>query len=398
MSIFLKCPICKKQNKAKSKKCPCGQSLDALKKAGTAVYYIEYRLPGPDRKKVREKIGSSYTEAAAADGLRKVQKAENKILDINKDAKITFNALAEWFTQTPRFQSMKSNYVLRINLDSFLKEFGPRTITSVTRLDLENYQLKRKNEGRSPSYIDQEIGAARNMLNTAWNGDKISSDALRPFQQLKKLLRKNENARDITLPYDDFLKILGVMSKHARDILATAFYTGMRNGEIVALTWDRVDLENRVITLEGEHTKTNSKRMVPICDDLHTILKNIPRQITADENGSSLFSPYVFLYKGFPVKSIRSSLRAACAKAGIPYGRETKGGITFHDLRHTFTTYMRQSGVHDSVIMAITGHKTYDMFHRYNSVKPHEQVEGVKDMERFIKANNVKQKQNNGTG
>lgn len=390
--IFLKCPICKAQNRAKSKKCKCGLNIDALKKTCSAVYYIEYRLP--DGKKKREKVGNSYNEAVAAEGLRKVQKAENKILDINKDANVTFNALSEWFFFTPHFQKLKYKNVLKINIETFCKTFGNYTIKSITRLDLENYQIKRIDEGKKPSYIDQEIGAARNMLNIAWCDDRISGDPLRPFQKIKKLLRKNENARDITISYEDFLDLLSVMKKHARDIMATAFFTGMRNGEIVALTWDRVDLEKRVITLESKHTKTNSKRMVPICADLHAIFKNIPRHIIVDEDGIRSFSPFVFLYKGYPVKSIRASLENACKNVGIPYGRNKKDGITFHDFRHTFTTYMRQSGVHDSVIMAITGHKTYDMFHRYNSVKPHEQVEGVNDMERFIKKSKVKGEKN----
>ena len=42
--------------------------------------------------------------------------------------------------------------------------------------------------------------------------------------------------------------------------------------------------------------------------------------------------------------------------------------FTFHDLRHCFTTNMRRAGGHDLIIMAITGHKTMSMFHRYSSV------------------------------
>ncbi len=39
-----------------------------------------------------------------------------------------------------------------------------------------------------------------------------------------------------------------------------------------------------------------------------------------------------------------------------------------HDLRHTFNTYMRKSGVAESVIMKITGHSTREMFDRYNTI------------------------------
>ena len=37
-------------------------------------------------------------------------------------------------------------------------------------------------------------------------------------------------------------------------------------------------------------------------------------------------------------------------------------------MRHTFNTNMRKAGVHESVIMAVTGHSTREMFDRYNRI------------------------------
>ena len=68
------------------------------------------------------------------------------------------------------------------------------------------------------------------------------------------------------------------------------------------------------------------------------------------------------------MRDIRGGLTDACEKAGIPYGRFQKDGFIFHDLRHTFNTYMRKAGIAESVIMDITGHSTREMFDRYNTV------------------------------
>jgi integrase len=75
----------------------------------------------------------------------------------------------------------------------------------------------------------------------------------------------------------------------------------------------------------------------------------------------------VFTRKGKPVtgSTLRVGFEIACKRAGIE-------DFTFHDLRHCFTTNMRRAGVHDLVIMAITGHKTISMFRRYNSVSREE--------------------------
>ena len=115
------------------------------------------------------------------------------------------------------------------------------------------------------------------------------------------------------------------LPNHARAIFATAFFTGMRRGEILSLTWDKVNMQKRLIMLEAGDTKDKESRSIPICNELHLILTNIPRAIHDN---------HVFLYKGTPIKDIRTAIRDAFDKEGIPYGRNKKDGFTFHDLRH----------------------------------------------------------------
>lgn len=62
--------------------------------------------------------------------------------------------------------------------------------------------------------------------------------------------------------------------------------------------------------------------------------------------------------------------------AGIPYGRNTPGGLTFDDLRHTFNTNARKAGIPEKLIMKIIGHSTREMFDRYNTIT-HDEIELV---------------------
>ncbi len=176
---------------------------------------------------------------------------------------------------------------------------------------------------------------------------------------VKKLLKLNDNARDRVLSKTEFEDLRQNAPNHVKPILPTAYYTGMRQGEILNLTWDRVDLKERVIRLQPEDTKDNEPRDIPICDELSEIFERLPRGIR---------SARVFIFKGKPIQDIRKALRKACEDAGIPYGRFVKDGFVFHDLRHTFNTNMRKAGVTESVIMAVTGHSTRAMFDRYNKI------------------------------
>jgi integrase len=69
----------------------------------------------------------------------------------------------------------------------------------------------------------------------------------------------------------------------------------------------------------------------------------------------------VFTYGGKPIGYIRRSFETACQRAGIT-------GVVFHDLRHTFVTTMRRAGVDYFRIMAITGHRTMEVFKRYHTI------------------------------
>ena len=56
-------------------------------------------------------------------------------------------------------------------------------------------------------------------------------------------------------------------------VALTAILTGMRRGEIVGLTWDRVDLNNRVIYLE--RTKSGRGRKIRMSADLTKVLREL---------------------------------------------------------------------------------------------------------------------------
>jgi len=73
-----------------------------------------------------------------------------------------------------------------------------------------------------------------------------------------------------------------------------------------------------------------------------------------------LHEPHVFLVNGKSVSSIKTAFTAACRRAKIE-------GFRFHDFRHTAVTDMRRAGIDHLTIMRITGHKTLEVFTRYNS-------------------------------
>jgi len=381
MAIIAECPVCHRKQSLKKKVCACGADLDKEKENRKVRYHIVYRTNGKQKWRsvgsFKELDACSLEDARDAEARLRVAKRENKIeiFDPKPESKMTFGELSKWYLGLEKVKALSSYWRKQIALKKFNAVFGDMIVNHIRPVDLENYQVRSKAQGLSDKTIDDEIGEARTMVNKAFENDLMGGDPLRVFNKVKKLLKRNSNARDRVLSPDEFKAITGKSPKHLKDIISTGYYTGMRLGEILKLTWSKVDLKNRVIRLEAEDTKDNEPRDIPICDEILKVFEGIPRAI---------HDPHVFMYNRKPIKSVNKSLRTACKDAQILYGRKVKGGFVFHDLRHTFNTYMRKAGVPESVIMKITGHSTREMFDRYNTIDNEDTRQAVEKLGSFL--------------
>jgi integrase len=303
--------------------------------------------------------GNSIEDAKTALSKRVVQKRENRILDMLPESLLTFQALTDWYLELESVKALASYHTLKYRLAAFNAVFGQTIVGDVKLTELENYQIRRLKEGKAPGTVDHEIKKMQTAVIKAFDDEMIGGDVLRIFKRVKPTLKKGADVRDRILTGDEFNAIMDGLPRHAKPIFAMGYYTGMRRAEILGLTWDKVDMKGRVIRLEAADTKDKEARSIPICPALFDVLKAVPMAIHDD---------HVFLYRGKPITSIRRALMPTCKKAGVVYGRFKPGGFIFHDLRHTFNTNMRKAGVAESVIMAITGHSTREMFDRYNRV------------------------------
>ena len=247
MATLAECPICHKKQAIKNVDCECGQWL-AKRQNGKQIrnpktkYWIQYRLD--DGKQKKKCIGLSIDEAKDADGKHGTMKREGRlkgsVFDVKPESSMSFKELSKWFLGLEKVKSLAYFGTLTIYLNKFNSEFGDIAVGELKPADLENLQAKRKAEGCADSTIDQEIGSARTMINKAFDNEKVGGDVVRVFKKVKKVLKRNSNARDKILSPEQFEQLFEHAPLFTKRILATAFYTGMRRGEILSLTWDKV--------------------------------------------------------------------------------------------------------------------------------------------------------------
>jgi integrase len=307
----------------------------------------------------RERIGPN--KEAAEQRLREVLSArtEGRYIQKNPDVCTHFKTLAAWYLDLPEVKAKRSYDRDKRSLKNLLPFFGDRLLRDITPSLVEAYRRKRLAEysGRTPQYltkpatINRELACFKTIFNKAIKEGRAGRN---PTQGVKQL--KENNERDRILSPEEFTRLLAACPEYLKSIVKLAYYTGMRKSEILNLTWGKVDLKKGFIRLRPEDTKTQEKRMVPLNEELAQMFKAMPRGLPGVK---------VFTRGGEPIKSIREVFDAACKRALIE-------DFTFHDFRHAAINNWRLQGHDYFRIMAATGHKTMNVFKRYNTVSEEE--------------------------
>src|SRR5665647_1140084 len=103
----------------------------------------------------------------------------------------------------------------------------------------------------------------------------LPEDKAKRLRQVKTL--KEDNHRLRYLSFDECTKLINSCDKHLKPIVIFALNTGCRRGEILGLTWDRVDLQHGLVLLDK--TKNGKRREIPINATVQKTLKGIVRRL-----------------------------------------------------------------------------------------------------------------------
>jgi integrase len=138
-------------------------------------------------------------------------------------------------------------------------------------------------------------------------------------------------------------------NQHLYPAVILALSTGMRQMEILSLTWADVDLARGRIILQ--ETKNGDRRSVPLVGHAREIIMALGKVRRIDTR-------MIFPSRNNTPASLRKPWEKALAVAGVENFR-------FHDLRHTAASYLAMNGASLLEIAEILGHKTLQMVKRY---------------------------------
>ncbi|MFM8899635.1 MAG: site-specific integrase [Burkholderiales bacterium] len=166
----------------------------------------------------------------------------------------------------------------------------------------------------------------------------------------------------------------GTFSKGARNpwllpLVKLAIETAMRRGELLALTWENVDLERQTAHLPD--TKNGEARTVPLSTRAVAILRALPRADEDDQStqriGPVFETTAMALRKGFvrAVERAQEQYRADCKAAKRKPVASFLEDVHFHDTRHEGASRLAEKLSNVLELSAVTGHKDLRMLKRY---------------------------------
>lgn len=241
--------------------------------------------------------------------------------------------------------------ILQIS-NSFLGEMEVREITSVHIAKYRDTRLVAIN-AKTHAVISQatvrlEMSLLSNFFDIARIEWGIAGD--NPVKNVRK--PKTSPGRDRRLSAREERLILRYCANYSNhelySIVVLALETAMRQGEILGLRWENVNLKTRIAHLP--ETKNGSKRDIP----LSVKAKDVLMRVGIKSSGN------VFNYSNHGLKT---TWRVMLMKIGIQ-------DLHFHDLRHEAVSRLFELGTLDMMeVAAISGHKSLSMLKRYTHLR-----------------------------
>jgi len=160
--------------------------------------------------------------------------------------------------------------------------------------------------------------------------------------------------------------------KYLKDLFITAFYTGMRLGELINMKWTWINLIENQITVQCSDsftTKSKKGRVIPFNSNLNNMFMNRRSKILSIKNDDFVFSRIygVRLNENYVSKKFKEYSRAAVLDERIH----------FHTLRHSFASLLVQRGVSLYVIKELLGHEALSTTQIYSHLQQQNLREAV---------------------
>jgi len=341
-----------------------------LRKLGN-IWYFEKMVRG---KRIKKGLSTSLTDATRIRDqyLKEILVYGNiQRNDANGDEGLLFGEFAQTWSKIKEKEIKEStmrDYRSSMNL-YILPKFGNTPIRKISYLDVDRFKSELD---CSPKRINNILVPMRSVFKMAFKSGIVDDNIMLKVDNL----RSDPPIINPLTPVE-VKRVLENVHSHYREFFTTAFFTGMRFGEMAALKKKNVNLDRGIVRIcetlvygvQGRPKTMKSNREI---DLLPPVIDALRRQIADPHNKSE----YVFLdLSGKPMTPdhVRNVVwKPALIKSGIEYRPPMQ-------TRHTFATMMIDAGEDIGWVQRMLGHSSLQMIYTkyYSWIKKNTRNDGA---------------------
>jgi len=314
--------------------------MSLIKRGST--WWIDFATPSGQR--VRRSTGTSNKNEAQE--FHDQVKAESwRVQKLGHKPKYSWDeAGCKWLAETDHKRTHLEDARKLLWLQQFLRG---RILSEITREDIAAIGDHKRKQSSGPT-ANRYLALIRAILRKAafdWEWiDK--APRVRLYKETKRRVR--------WITPDQAKILLTELPPHQRDITMFALATGLRQSNVVRLTWEQVDLLRQTAWIHGDTAKGK--------EDIHISLSQLAVNVLQRQLGKH--PECVFTYAGKPIGQVNTKAwRRALQRAGIENFR-------WHDLRHTWASWLIQNGTPIYDLQEMGGWQSSSMVRRYAHLAP----------------------------
>jgi integrase len=317
---------------------------------GDLTFYIRYQAAGKD---IRERVGRKslgFTREMAKDALKaRLGEIAQGRFNIEKTRKsVPFSTLIVEYRKYGESNKRAWKQEKHIT-EMFARRFGDKPLSQLTHLDVEQWKNERATQVQRNT-INRELTVIKHICKKAIDWRMAGTN---PATPVKRFFVNDQRTR--FLSEEQVPQLLSECLKQPAHrwlcpLVTLAIHTGMRQGEILNLRWDNIDLNSGLITIKQGKTQ----RMKSI--SINRAAREALQWFAANRHGEYLLTSQ--LGKRIGKVTIYEAFREATRGASI-------SDFRFNDLRHTFASHLAMSGTDLLTLKDLLGHTNIQMTTRY---------------------------------
>lgn len=297
-----------------------------LSKRPNGVYYIYFLNSCGKRNSVSTKCKMK------SDALKFLSNFSKELKHREKNSTVPINLSDFFFEYLKYSESIHSkNTILSIKscVNSILLYFSDVPVTDLTELKLMDY-FRHRSKKVSAYVVRREQVYFQSICKWAIKRNFLKENIM---QDIKKT--RLPEKQPLFFSEMEFQVLLNTTaSKDLRDLFIVAIHTGLRQMELLTLTWNQINFKDKIVLLDNQQHITKSKKVASVPLNLTALQVLTERELNRESN-------YVFTYMGKPIKQhfISHKFKKIIRSARL------NEKYCFHTLRHSFASWLCQRNV-----------------------------------------------------